>query len=192
MVIRKNDYIHIDGTFVNVDDLHCLYVSPRELGIVLVFKDGQTIEVRYDSTEVCRNAWKSAAEYLKEELDGGIFIRPHKTIIVRIDGLRYAEFDMIDYRFILQYKDGRTYIYKYESSKVTYEIYKRLLAMLTDFKIQTDHPIAETRLRADFWANPVTTIDGLIVGEDIPNAAYWAMVDKAFVDANRQKKSKKK
>lgn len=192
MVIRKNDYIHIDGTFVNVDDLHCMFISPARKGISAIYRDGQQIDIKYDNANSCANAWREIVKVFDPEITKNIFVNPHRTIIVRVEGLRYAEFDMIDYRFILQYKDGRTYAYKYTSNKVTYGIYAALLLSLMDYKVTNSHPISVNRTRADFWADPVTTIDGLTLGEEIPNAEYWSIIDKAFVDANRQKKSKKK
>mgnify|MGYP003571298991 CR=1 FL=1 len=192
MVIRKDSYLHIDGSFLLIDELHCLYVSPSKKGIVAVYQDGQQTEIKYDGGDSCGKAWRELVKAFEPDIAGRVFLNPHKTLILRLEGLRYAEFDMIDYRFILQYKGGATYVYKYESSKVTYGIYSALMRELTGHVMTGDHPISENRMRADFWADPVTTIDGLTVGEDIPNAEYWAMVDKAFVSASKRRGKPKK
>ena len=191
MVSREKSFLHIDGTIVCLDDLVCLYATQTKSAIVLRFADGQQTEIKYGTKSSATTAWDSIIKCLREDFETGEeFIFPHRSIILRISGLRYAEFDTIDYRFVLQYKDGSTYAFRYGSKKITYEIYKRLMKALLGWDIITRLPIATERHRADFWADKMEVIDGMAVGEDLKNAEFWQKIDKSFVDA--QKASLKK
>lgn len=193
MVLRNRNYLYVDGSFVCIDDLHCLYITPAKTAIVIRWNDGQQTEIKYQKKGECAEAWAEIMQGFKPDIDvGNIFISPHKTIIIRIFGLRYVEFDTIDFRFIMQYKDGTTYYYKYKSKTVTYEIFKRLLIALYGESFTDEPPIAETRHRADFWTQDGASVDGMALGEDAPNGEFWTIIDKSFVNAYIDTTSKTK
>lgn len=187
MVKKSGRFLHIDGTFVCIDDLICIYATPTRRAIVCCFLDGQQTEIKYAVNTAGKNAWKTLTEVMTRDAENDPdFIFPHKSIFLRISDLRYAEFDMIDDRFILQYKDKSTYVFRYPSKKVTYEIYRRIMKVLFNETVTSALPISTERHRADFWTDPIITIDGLAVGDDIPNSEYWARIDHAFVNARKR------
>ena len=181
MILRNNNYIFLDGTLFNLEGVQSLYISRGKTGVVVQYLDGHRLEIKYANKTNVEAAWKNLLEELNDFVDGVNYMSLYDVMIIRLEAIEHIEFDYLDNRFVVLYKDGACFVFDFMSVAITRKMFKEII--LAYFPQYSRGNVATSRLRADFWHKVQREINQLASGEVQPNAQYWTKIDKAIIDA---------
>lgn len=182
MIVRNGEYIYVDGTLASTDGLQSVYISRTKQGIVFQYLNGHRIDIAYDNPTYVDKAWKEIKSDLADFTQDNILYEVHDAMLIRTDSILHIEFDEIDYRFAILYKNGECFVFDFASKTITFGIFRMLMQKY--FGI-TEYKAVNSRHRASFWKDITATVRGKIDTEQNPNEDYWTKLDKALMDANR-------
>lgn len=184
MILRNGDYICIDGSIFSLQGLQSMYISRRKTGIDVQYLDGHHLEIKYTSADVCNEAWNALRKNTTDLVDTNGFVLLYDTMYVRLDGIKHIEYDGVDNRFAVLYKNGECFIFDFQSATITRTMYRKLVEHFFGSDAENAHVAAHTRMRADFWQNVTREINGMVTGERLPNERYWTQIDKSLLSAD--------